>query len=244
MVKMATISVPPLSPFVFTTKIGEAGKQPLNTSAPQKFRGLRGVFKITVTRASPSPPYYFSFVMKGGTGKYRTDPGRPFFYLQQTAVDNHLNYLESVFEPNTTYNTLKIKTKEPRLLGPWGAVASVTAGGMVTGVGTEFETGGPGAAVQPGNNIYIVSAAPGNPVSFMTVVTVDSNTQLQCTPTTAIGASDAGQIFLDDSVLYVFTFPVSISQWSFPTIQRIGNQTNKIEGPVTVRVENYAINYI
>ncbi len=157
---MTTISVPPLSPFVFTTQIGEAGgpaKQPLNTPEPQKFRGLRGVFKITVTRSNPVPPYFFYFVMKGGTGRYRTDPGRPFFYLRPTAIDNHSQYLEVVFEQNLSYNTLKIKTKE--------------------------------------------------------------------TP----------------AVLYLFTFPVSISQWSFPTIQRIGNMANDIEGPVAIKVENYSI---
>ena len=79
---MTTIVVPPLSPFIFNTNIGTSGNpNPLDDKLPLKFRGLRGIFKITVTRWGATPPYYFSFVMKGGTGKYNSDPGRPFFFF-------------------------------------------------------------------------------------------------------------------------------------------------------------------
>lgn len=166
---MTTINVSPLSPFSFNTTIGTPGMpNPLNFPPPQKFRGLRGVFKITVTRWNPppvpaTPPYYFSFVMKGGTGQYQADPGRPFFYLQETAVDNESNRLQVTFERNTTFNTVKIQTAE------------------------------------------------------------------------------------SPSVLYEFTFPVSISQWSFPTVTRgdiVVPPANEIIGPVTIKVENYMVNYI
>ncbi len=162
---MTTINVSPLSPFVFNTTIGTPGlPNPLNSPPPQKFRGLRGVFKITVTRWDPaSPPYYFSFVMKGGTGRYQADPGRPFFYLGNTAVDNNSTRLQVVFERNTSFNTVKIQTAEP------------------------------------------------------------------------------------SSVLYEFTFPVSISQWSFPTVTRgdiVVPSSNEIIGSVTIKVENYMVDYI
>jgi len=162
---MTTINVSPLSPFVFNTTIGTPGlPNPLNSPPPQKFRGLRGVFKITVTRWDPplpaTTPYYFSFVMKGGTGRYQADPGRPFFYLQDTAVDNESTRLQVTFERNTSFNTVKIQTAEP------------------------------------------------------------------------------------SSVLYEFTFPVSISQWSFPTVTRGDIGGPEIIGPVTIKVENYMVNYI
>ena len=158
---MTTIVVPPLSPFAFNINIGTAGMPHLlDNKLPLKFRGLRGIFKITVTRYTDDPPYYFSFVMKGGTGRYRTDPGRPFFYLMGSAVDNNSKYLKVEFLRNTTYNNVKIKTEE-------------------------------GSA----------------------------------------------------SITYLFTFPVSISQWTFPTIQRTDG-LNPIIGVVSIKVENYAINSI
>ncbi len=165
---MTTIAVPPLSMFVCSTTIGTMGTpNPLDTKAVQKFRGLRGVFKITVTNWTktledpPEAPYYFSFIMKGGTGRYRTDPGRPFYYINNTAVDNSLVYLETKFANNTTYNTLMVTTKE------------------------------------------------------------------------------------DTGITYLFTFSVSISQTSFPTIQRIDDPSIlPITGRVDVKVENYHVNYM
>ena len=114
---MTTIAVPPLSMFVCTSTIGAMGTpNPLDTKAVQKFRGLRGVFKITVTNWTKTlvdeAPYYFSFIMKGGTGRYRTDPGRPFYYVNNTAIDNSLKHLKTEFANNGTYNSLIVTTNE------------------------------------------------------------------------------------------------------------------------------------
>lgn len=105
----------------------------------------------------PTVPYYFSFEMKGGTGKYYTDPGRSFFPLNNTMVDNSLKHLTSSFYKNKAYSSVTITTNE--------------------------------------------------------------------TP----------------PITYLFTFPVSISQFSSPTIQRIDNTANAITGIVTVKVESYHI---
>ena len=57
--------------------------------------------------AFPTVPYYFSFVMKGGTGQYNSDPGRPFFPLNNTMVDNSLNHLTSSFNKNKVKCSLR-----------------------------------------------------------------------------------------------------------------------------------------
>jgi len=161
---MTTIVVPPLNAWAFTTTISSIPSSPLNTAIPQQFRSLRGVFKITVTNYSkPSPPpcdkchhhppYYFSFVMKGGTGRYTGDPGRPFYYIIGTAVDNLLNPLKVETMSYPTYTDVQIKTKN------------------------------------------------------------------------------------SNSILYKFTFPIGITQFTFPTIQRLSGA--KITGDVIIKVENY-----
>ena len=163
---MTTIAVPPLSMFVCSTTIGAMGTpNPLDTKAVHKFRGLRGVFKITVTNWTKTlvdeAPYYFSFIMKGGTGRYRTDPGRPFYYVNNTAIDNSLKSLKTKFANNTTYNSLIVTTNE------------------------------------------------------------------------------------DTGITYLFTFSVSISQTSFPTIQRIDDPAIlPITGRVDIKVENYHVDFI
>ena len=162
---MTTIAVSPLTMFVVNTSIGTMGTpNTLDTKVAQKFRGLRGVFKITVTNWTTPPivPYYFSFIMKGGTGRYRSDPGRPFHYQNNTAVDNSLQHLQTESTTNNSYNSLIITTKE--------------------------------------------------------------------------GVS---------GIMYLFTFPVSIGQTSFPTIQRIDDPAIlPITGRVDVKVENYSVNLI
>ena len=163
---MTTIAVPPLSMFVCTSTIGAMGTpNPLDTKAVQKFRGLRGVFKITVTNWTKSlvdeAPYYFSFTMKGGTGRYRTDPGRHFYYVNNTAIDNSLKPLKTQFANSPTYNSLIVTTNE------------------------------------------------------------------------------------DTGITYLFTFSVSISQTSFPTIQRIDDPAIlPITGRVDIKVENYHFDFI
>ena len=163
---MTTIAVPPLSMFVCSTTIGAMGTpNPLDTKAVQKFRGLRGVFKITVTNWTKTlvdeAPYYFSFIMKGGTGRYRTDPGRPFYYVNNTAIDNSLKSLKTKFANNTSYNSLTVKTNE------------------------------------------------------------------------------------DTGITYLFTFYVSISQTSFPTIQRTDDPAIlPITGRIDIKVENYHVDFI
>lgn len=244
---MATMIVPPLNAWAFTSTISATPTSPLNTAIPQQFRSLRGVFKITVTNHS-----------------------KPDRSCQQ--------------------------------LGPAGATASVTGAGLVTGVGTEFKDGGPADAVQPGDNIYIVSSAVGNPVSCMTVIDVIDDLTLQCSVTTPILVGDAGDIFKFDPgshpyyfsfvmkggtgmytgdpgrpfyyilrtavdnllnplkvetisypmytdvqirtklpianpILYKFTFPIGITQFTFPTIQRLSGA--EITGDVMIKVENY-----
>ena len=242
---MATIVVPPLNAWAFSTTISATPTSPLNTAIPQNFRSLRGVFKITVTNYS-----------------------KPDSSSQQ--------------------------------LGPAGATASVTAAGLVTGVGTEFKDGDPPNAVQPGDYIYIVSSA--GPVSLMTVIDVIDDLTLQCSVTTPILVGDAGNIFkfgtghhpyyfsfvmkggtgrytgdpgrpfyyilrtaVDNSlvplivktmsypmytdvqittkspssnpILYNFTFPIGITQFTFPTIKRLSGA--KITGDVVIKVESY-----
>ena len=163
---MTTIAVAPLSMLVCSTTIGAMGTpNPLDTKAVQKFRGLRGVFKITVTNWTKTlvdeAPYYFSFMMKGGTGRYRTDPGRPFYYVNNTAIDNSLKHLKTEFANNGTYNSLIVTTNE------------------------------------------------------------------------------------DTGITYLFTFSVSISQTSFPTIQRIDDPAIlPITGRVDIKVENYHVDFI
>ena len=157
---MPTIVVPPLNSWAFSTTISSTPTSPLNTPAPQNFRGLRGVFKITVTNfskapASPYEPYYFSFVMKGGTGLFRGDPGRPFYYIRGTAVDNLLNYLQVETMSYLTHTDVQIRTKNPNI----------------------------------------------------------------------------------NSILYNFRFPIGITQFTFPSIQRKSGA--KITGDVVIKVESY-----
>ena len=157
---MPTIVVPPLNSWAFSTTISSTPTSPLNTPAPQNFRGLRGVFKITVTNfskapASPYEPYYFSFVMKGGTGLFRGDPGRPFYYLLNTAIDNLLNPLKVETTSYPTYTDVQIRTQHPNI-GP---------------------------------------------------------------------------------ILYNFTFPIGITQFTSPSIQRLSGAS--ITGDVVIKVENY-----
>ena len=153
---MATIVVPPLNDWAFSTTISATPTSPLNTGIPQNFRSLRGVFKITVTNYSnPNPPYYFSFIMKGGTGRFTGDPGRIFYYLLGTAVDNSLNPLKVETTSSLIYTDVQIKTENP---------------------------------------------AP-------------------------------------NSILYNFRFPISITQFTFPTIQRLSGA--QITGDVVIKVENY-----
>ena len=157
---MPTIVVPPLNAWAFSTTISATPTSPfspLNTAIPQKFRSLRGVFKITVTNYSdpPSSPYYFSFVMKGGTGRYTGDPGRPFYYILRTAVDNSLVPLIVKTMSYPMYTDVQITTKSPS----------------------------------------------SNPI------------------------------------LYNFTFPIGITQFTFPTIKRLSGA--KITGDVVIKVESY-----
>ena len=156
---MPTIVVPPLNAWAFSTTISATPTfpfSPLNTAIPQKFRGLRGVFKITLTNYSvPLPPYYFSFVMKGGTGRSTGDPGRPFYYILRTAVDNSLVPLIVKTMSYPMYTDVQITTKSPS----------------------------------------------SNPI------------------------------------LYKFSFPIGITQFTFPTIKRLSGA--QITGDVTIKVESY-----
>ena len=115
---MTSIVVPESSARSVTTIIHAVnGMNPLdqpNQGAAGKrrsFRGLRGVFKITVTNMSSAPPnaYSFCFIMHGGTGLYRTDPSRNFHYEIRTAIDNSL-------VPVTVHpavNKVIVETNEP-----------------------------------------------------------------------------------------------------------------------------------
>ncbi len=183
---MATIVVPPLNSWAFNTTISATPTSILNTRKPQNFRGLRGVFKITVINYSKPrhhhhpcdkchhhpckchpcdkchhhpckchPPYYFSFVMKGGTGRFTGDPGRPFYYIRGTAVDNLLNYLQVETMSYLTHTDVQIRTKNPNI----------------------------------------------------------------------------------NSILYNFRFPIGITQFTFPSIQRKSGA--KITGDVVIKVESY-----
>jgi hypothetical protein len=153
---MPTIVVPPLNAWAFNTTISATPTSPLNTAKAQNFRGLRGVFKITVTNHSGSlPPYYFSFVMKGGTGMYTGDPGRPFYYILGTAVDNLSNPLNVETMSYPMYTAVQIKTKRP----------------------------------------------------------------------------------IANPILYKFTFPIGITQFTFPKIKRLSGA--QITGDVTIKVESY-----
>ena len=155
---MPTIVVPPLNAWAFSTTISATPTfpfSPLNTAIPQKFRSLRGVFKITVTNYSDPSPYYFSFVMKGGTGMFTGDPGRPFYYILGTAVDNLSNPLNVETMSYPMYTDVQIKTKSPS----------------------------------------------SNPI------------------------------------LYNFTFPIGITQFTYPTIKRLSGA--KITGDVVIKVESY-----
>jgi len=192
---MSTLVVPPLNAWAFSTTISATPTSSLNTAIPQHFRSLRGVFKITVINYSKHHhpckchpcdkchhhpckchpcdkchhhpckchpcdkchhhPYYFSFVMKGGTGRFRGDPGRPFYYLLNTAIDNLLNPLKVETTSYPIYTDVQILTKNPNT----------------------------------------------NPI------------------------------------LYNFTFPIGITQFTFPSIQRLSGA--KITGDVVIKVENY-----
>lgn len=88
---MSTIIVPDLARRSFATRFAAVGGvNPLDDGSPRPFRGLRGVFLVSLTNLSSLPPdaHEFSFIMSGGTGLFRTDPSRNFHYKLNSAFDN------------------------------------------------------------------------------------------------------------------------------------------------------------
>ena len=110
--------------------------------------------------------------------------------------------------------------------------ASVTGPGLVTGVGTAFNTAGEGK-VDVGDQIYIVSSAGGNPVSYMVVTAVTSDTELQCTPTTPIIVGDEGDIFKfdpDPTFAAIPTEQANLSETCFQPSLSLFKQDKALQG--------------
>lgn len=110
--------------------------------------------------------------------------------------------------------------------------ASVTGPGVVTGILTEFQDGDADAKVAPGDRIFIINSDT-DLVSYMTVVTVNSNTQLQCSPTTPINVGDEGNIFKfdeDPSFAAIPTERSNLSETCFQPSLSLFKQDKALQG--------------